>query len=284
MSCGVLYVVATPIGNLADMSTRAVEVLRGVDLIACEDTRKSRVLLRRWNVPTRVTSLHRFSESKKAQAILDRLMRGESVAIVSDAGTPAISDPGHRIVRLAREAGCRVVPIPGPSSLAAALSVSGMDCSSFVFLGFLPRKDAERRTLFEQMLAEERTTVFFDSPKRILQSLKLAAEILNRRRVALMRELTKIHEEILTGTAESLHDDLSRRETILGEFIVVVEGGQPKAVDIDVEAAVRNLIEEGFVGKQLAEEAHNRFGIRKRDAYQTYLDLLGEREAVDLAD
>jgi 16S rRNA (cytidine1402-2'-O)-methyltransferase len=284
MNCGVLYVVATPIGNLADMTTRAVEVLRSVDLIACEDTRNSRVLLRRWNIPTNVTSLHRFSESKKAQAIVDRLIRGENVAIVSDAGTPTISDPGHRIVRLAREAGCRVVPIPGPSSLAAALSVSGMDCSSFVFLGFLPRKDAERRTLFEHMLAEERTTVFFDSPKRILQSLKVASEILGLRRLALMRELTKLHEEILTGTAESLHDDLSRRETILGEIIVVVEGGEPNAVHMEVEAAVRILVREGLVGKRLAEEAHKRFGIKKRDAYQTYLDLKAEREPVDSHD
>jgi len=275
MSSGVLYMVATPIGNLADMGARAVEVLRNVDLIACEDTRKSRVLLRHWNIVTRVTSLHRFSESKKAQSILDRLLSGEDVAIVSDAGTPAISDPGHRIVRLAREAGCRVVPIPGPSSLSAALSVSGMDCSSFVFLGFLPRKDNERRTLFEQIIAETRTAVFFDSPRRILQSLKVAAEILDLRRMALMRELTKIHEEILVGTAATLLDALSRRESILGEIIVVIERGEPQA-RMDVETAVSELIQEGLAGKGLADEAHKRFGIRKRDAYQTYLDLQGK--------
>jgi len=275
MSSGVLYIVATPIGNLADMGARAVEVLQSVDLIACEDTCKSRVLLRHWNIDTRVTSLHRFSESKKSQSILDRLLRGEDVAIISDAGTPAISDPGHRIVRMAHEAGCRVAPIPGPSSLAAALSVSGMDCSSFVFLGFLPRKRTELRTLFEQINAETRTSVFFDSPRRILQSLGVAAEILGPRRLTLMRELTKIHEEILVGTAATLFDTLGNRETILGEIIVVIEGGEPRA-RIDVETAVRELIREGQVGKRLADEAHKRFGIKKRDAYQTYLDLQGK--------
>lgn len=273
MNSGVLYVVATPIGNLADMSMRAAEILRSVDLIACEDTRKSRILLQRWSISTGLTSLHRFSESKKAQAILDRLDRGESVAIISDAGTPAISDPGHRIVRLAQEAGFRVVPVPGPSSIAAALSVSGMDCSSFVYLGFMPRKDAERRVLFEQILAETRTTLFFDSPKRILKSLKVASEILGGRRLTVMRELTKIHEEILTGTAESLHETLSRREAILGEILVVVEGGEQKATDIEVATVVRSLVQEGFAGKKLAGEAHSRFGIQKREAYQAYLEL-----------
>jgi len=275
---GTLYVVATPIGNLSDMGARAVEVLRSVHLIACEDTRKSRILLQRWNISARVTSLHRFSESKKAQTILDTLHRGDAVAIISDAGTPAISDPGHRIVRLAQEAGFRVVPIPGPSSIVTALSVSGMDCSSFVYAGFLPRKDAERQAVFEEIAADARTTVFFDSPKRILKSLKIAAEMLGSRRLVLLRELTKLHEEILTGTAASLLDALSRREALLGEIVVVVEGREPQKADVDVKTAVRALVQEGFAGKRLAEEAHKRFSIKKRDAYQTYLELKGLSE------
>jgi 16S rRNA (cytidine1402-2'-O)-methyltransferase len=270
---GVLYMVATPIGNLSDMGARAVEVLRSVQLIACEDTRKSRILLQRWNIPTKVTSLHRFSESKKAQTILDCLDRGDAVAIISDAGTPAISDPGHRIVRLAMEAGFRVVPIPGPSSIITALCASGMDCSTFLYAGFLPRKDTERRAVFEEIAAEERTSVFFESPKRLLQSLKIASELLGSRRMVLMRELTKLHEEILPGTAASLFDTLSQREALLGEIVLVVEGRQPTGHDMDVGTAVQALMQEGFAGKRLAEEALKRFSIKKRDAYQTYLEL-----------
>lgn len=281
MSSGVLYVVATPIGNLSDMGARAVEVLRSVHLIACEDTRKSRILLQRWNIPSKVISLHRFSESRKAQTILDILHRGESVAIISDAGTPAISDPGHRVVRLAQEAGFRVVPIPGPSSIVTALSVSGMDCSSFVYAGFVPRKDSERHAFFEEIAQETRTSIFFDSPKRTLQSLRVAARLLGSRRLVLMRELTKLHEEMLTGTAASLLDLLSRRDSLLGEIVVVVEGREPEQTDVDVMTVVTTLVQEGLSGKRLAEEASRRFSIKRRDAYQMYLQIRGKSDAME---
>jgi 16S rRNA (cytidine1402-2'-O)-methyltransferase len=174
MNNSILYVVSTPIGNLEDITLRALDVLRKVDLIACEDTRKSRILLERWEISTKLMSLHRFSESRKTQVILERLERGENVAIISDAGTPAISDPGSRLVRAAIEAGFTVTPVPGASSITAALSVSGMDCSSFVYLGFAPRTDGRRRTFFDKIRQEERTSLFFETAKRVQATLQVA--------------------------------------------------------------------------------------------------------------
>ncbi len=271
MKNSVLYVVSTPIGNLEDISFRALDVLRKVDLIACEDTRKSRILLDRWEIPTKLMSLHRFSESRKTQVILERLDRGENVAIISDAGTPAISDPGSRLVRTALEAGFIVTPIPGASSITAALSVCGMDCSSFVYLGFAPRTDNQRRTFFEKIRQEQLTSLFFDTAKRIKATLQIAGEILGDRRLVLSRELTKLHEEIIPGTAASILARLQDRASVKGEIVVVVEGGTGSGPQVDTREAVKLLITEGLSGKRLAEEAHRRFGVRKSDAYEIFL-------------
>jgi 16S rRNA (cytidine1402-2'-O)-methyltransferase len=271
MKNSVLYVVSTPIGNLEDITLRALDVLRKVDLIACEDTRKSRILLERWDISTKLMSLHRFSESRKTQFVLERLERGENVAIISDAGTPAISDPGSRLVRAALEAGFTVTPIPGPSSITAALSVSGMDCSSFVYLGFAPRTDARRRAFFDKIRQEERTSLFFETAKRVQATLQVAEEILGDRRLVLSRELTKLHEEIIPGTAASMLARLETRASVKGEIIVIVEGGSGSGPQIDAREAVRLLLAEGLSGKRLAEEAHKRYGLRKSDAYEAFL-------------
>jgi len=271
MKNSVLYVVSTPIGNLEDITFRALDVLRKVDLIACEDTRKSRILLERWEISTKLMSLHRFSESRKTQVILERLERGENVAIISDAGTPAISDPGSRLVRAALEAGFTVTPIPGASSIAAALSVSGMECSSFVYLGFAPRTDGQRRAFFDKIKQEERTSLFFETAKRVQATLQVAEEILGDRRLALSRELTKLHEEIIPGTAASILAEFETRPSVKGEIVVVVEGGPGSDTQIDVREAVRLLIAEGLSGKRLAAEAHRRYGLRKSDAYEAFL-------------
>jgi 16S rRNA (cytidine1402-2'-O)-methyltransferase len=273
MKNGVLYVVSTPIGNLEDITVRAVDVLRKVDLIACEDTRKSRILLERWEISTRVMSLHRFSESRKTQVILERLEQGENVAIISDAGTPAISDPGNRLVRAALESGFVVSAIPGASSITSALSVSGMDCSSFVYLGFAPRTDQQRRVFFEEIERERRTSLFFETPKRIRATLQIARDILGERRLVLCRELTKLHEEIVPGTAASILTRLEARTSVKGEIVLVVEGGTSSVPHIDVSEAVKLLMAEGLSGKRLTAEAHSRFGLRQSDAYEAFLTI-----------
>jgi 16S rRNA (cytidine1402-2'-O)-methyltransferase len=275
MSKGTLYLVATPIGNLEDVTLRAVEILRSVDLIACEDTRTSRVLLRRHGIGTPVLSLHRFSESRRIRTILERLHEGQNVALISDAGTPAISDPGARVVRAALDAGFSVSPIPGPSAITAALSASGMEGSSFVYLGFVPKKPGPRKAFLENLLAESRTAVFLETPLRVKTTLKLAAQILGARRLVLMRELTKIHEEILTGPAQTILEELDKRPSVKGEIILVFEGAAPSKPDIDLTEMVRTLMAEGLSGKRLADEAHRRFGVKKNEAYSTFLSLRG---------
>ncbi len=277
MKTGVLYVVSTPIGNMEDVTFRAVDVLRKVDLIACEDTRNSRILLSRWEISTKLMSLHRFSESRKSQVILHRLAAGENIAIISDAGTPAISDPGSRLVRAALEAGFIVTPVPGPSSITAALSVSGMDCSSFVYLGFAPRTDRQRREFFEKIAHEPRTSLFFETAKRIQATLGIANEVLGSRKLVLTRELTKLHEEIIAGTAERILSLFQPRTSVKGEIVVVVEGGAGSGPELDICEAVRNLIEEGLSGKRLADEAHTRFGVKKSEAYEVFLRIKDEK-------
>jgi 16S rRNA (cytidine1402-2'-O)-methyltransferase len=273
---GTLYVVSTPIGNLDDITIRAIDALRNADLIACEDTRKSRVLLQRLQISTNLVSLHRFSESSKTNMILERLAQGQNVALISDAGTPAISDPGHRLVRAAQDAGIVVTPLPGPSSITAALSVSGMDCSSFVYLGFAPRKDEQRRTFFRRIVSEKRTCVFFETPHRIEATLNIGSDVLGARRVALFRELTKLHEEIIVGTASDIHAELASRDSVKGEIVVVVEAASEIETSVDLEEAVRILMEEGFSGTRLASIARARFGLKKSEAYETYLRLKEE--------
>lgn len=275
-SAGVLSVVATPIGNLRDITLRALDVLKTADLIACEDTRKSRILLDRWGIATELMSLHRFSETRKTQRILDRLAGGSNVALISDAGVPAISDPGHRLVKAVRDAGFRVVAVPGASSVTAALSVSGMDCSAFVYLGFAPRKHAQRVAFLRTILLDNRPCVFFDTPTRIEATMEAAAGLLGERTVVLARELTKMHEEIITGTAVEIFSELRSRETVKGEIVVVVEGGKETGSEIDMESAVKKLLEEGLTGKPLADEARLRFGLSKREAYEKFLELKRE--------
>lgn len=279
MKSGVLYVVATPIGNLEDITVRALDVLRRVDVVACEDTRTTRVLLQRWDIDARTMSLHRFSEARKVDKVIDLLGRGLDVALVSDAGTPAVSDPGSRVVRAALDAGFAVTPIPGPSSIVAALSVSGTDGSAFVYLGYAPRKNDDRRRFFERIRADERTSVFFETPLRIRLSLRVAAEVLGARRIVLLRELTKLHEEVLQGTAAEVLARLEDRPAIKGEIVVVVEGAEGPEPAADLSDIVQTLMEQGLTGKRLASEAHDRFRVKRGDAYRRFLELTGKGRA-----
>ncbi|MGD9817230.1 MAG: 16S rRNA (cytidine(1402)-2'-O)-methyltransferase [Desulfomonilaceae bacterium] len=270
---GILFVVATPIGNLEDITIRAVETLRHVNLIACEDTRKSRVLINHWGIPTRLMSLHRFSESRKIEAVLDKLQKGFSVALITDAGTPAVSDPGNRLVRAALRSGFKVSPVPGPSSITTALSVSGMDCSSFLYLGFAPRKESQRKLFFVEIQRQPRTVVFLETATRILDTLKIACEHIGSRKMALFRELTKVFEEIILGDACSILESLESRNSVKGEITVVVEGSAEPGPSVDIEEAVLELMDEGLSGKRLAIEAYIRFGLNKTAVYQKFLEI-----------
>ncbi len=282
MTTGTLFVVATPIGNLRDITHRAIDVLQKVDLVACEDTRKSRILFQHWGITAKSVSLHKFNEARKIETLLERLLQGEDIAIVTDAGTPAISDPGHRLVAAAAKANILTVPIPGPSSIITALSVSGMDCGSFVYLGFVPKKLGERKAFFQNLEGETRTAVFFETAQRIVQTFEAAKSALTPREMVIMRELTKLHEEIFRGTPSEAYDIFSTRESIKGEIVIVLEGAKQET-KVDSEAAIKTLVGEGLSGSALAGEAKRRFGMKKSDAYKVFLDLYGsEADEVDV--
>ena len=219
---GRLYVVGTPIGNVDDLSPRARDVLAKADVIAAEDTRHTRGLLSRIGVESRLIAYHEHNEAERVSALLEQLARGKSVALVSDAGTPSISDPGQALVTAAWAAGHKVVPIPGPSSVTAALSIAGYGGPGFTFLGYLPRKAGEMRRLLAKLEGDERPAVAFESPFRIRKSLVVIAETMPSRHLTLTRELTKIHEEVLRGTAAEVLAALGDRTR--GEFTIVISG------------------------------------------------------------
>ena len=217
---GVLRVVGTPIGNLDDLSPRAVATLRGCALVACEDTRVTRVLLDRHGIQVPVVSCHRFNEHSRSERILQVLAGGSDVALVTDSGTPGVSDPGAAVVRAARAAGLAVSPIPGPSAVAALWSVSGLE-GPFTFMGFLPQRHGERQRALAGLASEPRPLVFYESPHRILAMLDDAAAVLGERRALAGRELTKIHEEVIAGSLQEIRERLAAR-TIRGEFTLIV--------------------------------------------------------------
>ncbi len=225
-AAGVLHVVATPIGNLGDLSARAQEVLRSVDAICAEDTRRSGQLLAHFGIERPLLALHEHNEAALAERIVARLQAGQSLALVSDAGTPLVSDPGYRLVRAARGAGVRVSPVPGPCAAIAGLSVAGLASDRFVFEGFLPAKGAARRDRLAALAGETRTLGFYESSHRIVESLAdLVAVFGDARPAAVARELTKLFETVLDGTLASLHEQLSQdADQRRGEFVLVVQG------------------------------------------------------------
>lgn len=221
---GVLYVVATPIGNLEDLTPRAIATLRSVATIACEDTRRTGRLLARLGVTAPMTACHKFNERERLAPLLATLREGRDVALVSDGGTPCISDPGALLVRAAHDEGLRVVPIPGPSALAALLSASGLPADRFVFEGFLPHREGQRRRRLRELRSEARTIVLFESPHRIRATLGDLAEVFGPRRIVLGRELTKLHETIVTGTPAEVDAALGSGVDVPGEIVVAIEG------------------------------------------------------------
>lgn len=219
---GVLYIVATPIGNLDDITMRAVTVLKTVDIVACEDTRHSGKLLNHLGIQTKKISYYDEVEAQRSGVLMAMLESGKSVALISDAGTPGISDPGYRVIQKAVEAGISVIPVPGPSSVLAALVASGFATDRFTFEGFLPRKKG-RRTRLEEMSSEARTMILFESPVRLLKTLKDLASYFGDRRIAIGREMTKYYEEYIHGTIPEVIDHFTENLP-RGEFVIVIEG------------------------------------------------------------
>jgi 16S rRNA (cytidine1402-2'-O)-methyltransferase len=223
MTTPTLYLVATPLGNLGDITYRAVEVLKSVDLIACEDTRTSRTLLQHYQINKPLVAYHNFNERQVSDRIISRITGGESVAVISDAGTPSISDPGFVIVRAAVEAGINIEAIPGPAAAVTALSVSGLPTDAFIFYGFLPPKVGKRRQILESLSDRRETLVFYESPYKISKLAEMLSEVVGNRRVALCRELTKKFEEVIRTDLPQLVALLSERK-LKGEITLVVEG------------------------------------------------------------
>jgi len=268
---GSLVLVATPIGNLGDLSPRARDVLGSADVVCCEDTRRTRTLLSASGLasnPRRLVSLHGHNEAARIPEVLSWLREGKTVALVSDAGTPAVSDPGRRLVAAAAAEGFVVTEVPGPSSVLAALSVSGLDSDRFCVEGFLPRKGVDRRRRLGALAAEERTAVVLEAPRRVAQLLCDLAEACGDRPVAICRELTKLHEEIWRGSLADAVDVFADRE-LLGEVVVVLGGAEPPPGPDDyvVAAAVEARLGSGDTPRQAADAVAAALGVARRRAY-----------------
>lgn len=270
-----LYLVATPIGNLADITLRALETLAGADVLACEDTRVTRVLLDRYGIVNRPLSYHEHNADEAGPRLLAALGEGKSVALVSDAGTPLVSDPGYRLAQLAIEAGHRVVPIPGPSAPLAALVGSGLPSDAFLFAGFLPVKDKARRDRLGELSAVPATLLFFESPHRIAATVAAAADVLgNERKAAVCRELTKTFEEFRRGTLGELRTFYTADANVKGEIVLVVGPPDAKPVpkEADVDALLSALARDLPMGKAATEAAH-RTGLPRKELYDRLLAL-----------
>ena len=264
-----LFIVATPIGNLEDITLRAVRTLREVALIACEDTRHTRKLLDHLGITTPATSYHEHNEAAKAEELIDKLCAGSDIALVSDAGTPLISDPGYRIVAAAVAAGIPVVPIPGPSAILSALAAAGLPTDSFRFGGFLPPKSTQRRKILEELRAESATLVFYEAPRRILDALEDVEAVLGSRPVVVARELTKLHEEFLRGTGAEVRAQLAARPSVKGEMTLLIGKAKegPALSDQPLEDAVRELERQGLSRMDAIKQVAKARGMGKRDVY-----------------
>lgn len=268
---GTLFIVATPIGNLGDMTMRAVETLRTADMVLAEDTRSTRVLLDHFGIKAHTVAAHAHNEARTIPRVLERLGRGESVALVSDAGTPLISDPGSRLVDAVRSAGFRVSPIPGASALTAALSATGLDTTRFTFVGFLPRTGKDRRDALELASTLPHTVVLYEAPARVSATLDDLGEVDPDRRCVVAREITKIHEEFREGTVSELaayYRDTPPR----GEVVILLSGAEPKSFNEDeLRDRVKVLREAGQSARDIATRLASELGVPRNTVYRMAL-------------
>ena len=274
-SKGTLYIVATPIGNLEDITLRALRTLKEVNLIAAEDTRRTRILLNHYSIKTPLTSYYEYNKLIKGKQLIERLETGENIALVSDAGTPGISDPGYHLIKLALQSSISVVPIPGVSALITALSVSGLPTDSFVFQGFLPNKITARKRFIEKIVEEKRTLVFYESPNRLRATLQDLLEICGDREIVVTRELTKVFEEAIRGKITHVLTVLMERQ-IKGEITLLVSGKRDpsSANDISISQLLQDYQKKyDLPMKNLIKMISDEKGISKREVYQESLKL-----------
>ncbi|PKM42276.1 MAG: 16S rRNA (cytidine(1402)-2'-O)-methyltransferase [Firmicutes bacterium HGW-Firmicutes-8] len=275
---GSLYLCATPIGNLEDVTLRALRIMREVSLIAAEDTRHTRKLLSRYDIHTPLTSYHEHNKREKGPKLVAQLKEGKDIALVSDAGTPGISDPGQELVLLAVEEGLTVIPVPGASAVIAALTSSGLSTGRFAFEGFLPRVRKERNKVLNQIVAEERTFVFYESPQRIMKTLQEILTFAGDRNIVVARELTKVHEEILRGQISQIIEHF-RGHSPKGEFTVVLDGRNDKTKELPIRSSsdlykmVTGYLVQGFDKKGAIKETARTIGISKKEVYSAVLEV-----------
>ncbi|MCU1272988.1 MAG: Uroporphyrin-III C/tetrapyrrole (Corrin/Porphyrin) methyltransferase [Bryobacterales bacterium] len=269
---GILYLVASPIGNLEDITFRAVRILKECDLIACEDTRHTLKLLNHYGIEKPLISYHDYNESQRAAELVARLRDGSNLALISDAGMPLVADPGYRLVTAAVAAGISVQPIPGPSALVTALAASGLPTDSFRFEGFLPAKSGQRSSVLETLKSEQATLIFYEAPHRILDTLADVDRIMGARPVVVARELTKTHEEFLRGTAQQVLEILRTRNTVKGEITLLIgkaaKSEAPLPEPASIEEAVSACEREGLTRMDAIKAVARRHGLSKREVYQ----------------
>jgi 16S rRNA (cytidine1402-2'-O)-methyltransferase len=274
-----IYIVATPIGNLSDITFRAIDVLKGADIVAAEDTRHTKRLLDHYGISAKMMSLHEHNESEKSDYIIDQVASGASVALVSDAGTPLISDPGYILVVRAKQRGVKVVPIPGPSAVITALSASGISSDKFIFEGFLPAKSKAKQEVLQSFITEKRTVIFYESPHRIMSTLEMMEDSLGGRILCVARELTKRYETIRYGSVEEVRawmsEDLNQTK---GEFVLILEGSKApelSASDEQKMVLLERLLKE-MPPKKASAVVSDVLGGSKKDIYGLALCLKGE--------
>lgn len=273
MTTGTLYLVATPIGNLADITHRALQILNDVDLIACEDTRHTHKLLTHYNITTKTISYYEHNEQRRTSELIERLKQGANIAVVSDAGTPSISDPGFRLVRAAIENEISIIPVPGPSALIAALIAAGLPTDEFFFAGFLPSRTNARRARLTELQGVPGTLIFYESPHRLAETLKDAYEILGEREAVVARELTKLHEEIRRGRLSQLTADYAEKSDTRGEIVVLIDRtviSVPNK-ETSVAALVDQFEQEGLDHRAALKKAARELGLSRAEAYRRLL-------------
>lgn len=276
---GTLYLCATPIGNLEDMTFRCIRILREVDLIAAEDTRNSIKLLNHFKIKTPMTSYHEYNKIEKGQKLMERLLEGENIALITDAGTPGISDPGEELVGMCRKAGVLVTAVPGPAACVTALTISGLPTRRFAFEAFLPADKKEKRAILEEMNNETRTMVLYEAPHRLVRTLETLLEALGERRIAICRELTKKHETVFASGLEDAVTYYKEHEP-KGECVIVIEGKsrakirageQDKWAEMSIEEHMEFYLSEGMEKKDAMKQVAKDRGVGKREIYQALL-------------
>lgn len=276
---GILYLCATPIGNLEDMTFRCVRILKEVDLIAAEDTRNSRKLLNHFDIHTVMTSYHEYNKIEKGRKLVERLQEGADIALITDAGTPGISDPGEELVRMCQEAGIQVTAVPGPAACVTALTISGLPTRRFAFEAFLPSDKKERQAVLEELKEETRTIVLYEAPHRLVKTLQLLLEALGDRRIRVCRELTKRHETVYCATLSEAAAYYEAREP-KGECVLVVEGKSRKEIreeeqarweELSIQEHMDHYLQGGMEKKEAMKQVAKDRGISKRDVYQALL-------------